>query len=239
MLTYRIRRISSRKAHGVTQASFCTLDAVLKFDSAESPYCVYNEMVAEQLARLLQVPVARGAITSTGDGPAFASLQVASPGISLPEMLPSQAERVANKYPKAAAALVAFDLWIGNWDRASNLKASLVSPHVPLICGYDHSHALLAVDEDPMESCRRLADGDLIVRVHPFYGHVAEADLRMWMQRIEAINDAILREVCVVDRAFRAVTQTHQQALAEALVQRSKKLLALAVEHTAAIRPMS
>jgi len=85
--TYKIRRITGIRKNGVTVPSLCTLEAALKFDSTESPHCVYNEYVAHRLAQTLHAPVAEGVLTNTGDGQAYASLMLHSPGINLPDVL--------------------------------------------------------------------------------------------------------------------------------------------------------
>ncbi len=52
---------------------------------------------------------------------------------------------------QANLALVAFDVWIGNRDRGRNLKASVVTPHLPVFRAFDHSHALLNIEATPEE----------------------------------------------------------------------------------------
>lgn len=55
--TYKIRRILKKTAAGVTQSSYCTLDAILKFDNTESSFCVYNEHVSLRLVQTFHIPV--------------------------------------------------------------------------------------------------------------------------------------------------------------------------------------
>jgi len=222
--TYRIRRIYSRKVKGSTQASQGTLDAILKFDGDESPHCVYNEIVALRLAQTLHIPVADGALTLTQDGHTYASLELAASGLQLPDVLESRLDAVAQRYPDEVAALVAFDLLIGNFDRGSNLKAVLASPHLSLFRAFDHSHALLSVKNTPEESIKALDRNDLIVRFHPFYGRVSARLLATWSQRIAQVPDFMLRECCVQGKPFRAVTLEMQATLANAVVGRARAL---------------
>lgn len=224
---YKIHRIRRRTKTGVTAASLCTLNAILKFDCDESPHCVYNEHVATRLAQTLHLPVADGVLTSTGDGPAFASLEVASPGLSLPDMLESQRAKTANLYPNEAAALVAFDILIGNNDRGRNLKASLATPHIKIFKAFDHSHCLLTIEEDPEASIRRLHSCDLIATYHPFYSHIRHDLLNDWVIRISAINNLYIRECCQMDKQFRAVTEDLQKKLSDALIKRKSELPAI------------
>lgn len=158
--TYRLLRVQRRRnREGVTQPATCTIEGVLKFDSEEAPHCVYNEQVAANLARVLQVPVADGILASTGDGPAYASLLLESPGVPLPDVGGRRIGEVVAAYPEQAAALVVFDILTGNWDRGANMKAALVSPHIRLFQAFDHSHCLLGARPTDTESIAALGNG--------------------------------------------------------------------------------
>jgi hypothetical protein len=233
--TYRIRRIYSRKVKGSTQASQGTLDAILKFDGDESPHCVYNEIVALRLAQTLHIPVADGALTLTPDGHTYASLELAASGLQLPDVLESRLDAVAQRYPDEVAALVAFDLLIGNFDRGSNLKAVLASPHLSLFRAFDHSHALLSVKNAPEDSIKVLDSNGLIVRFHPFYGRVSASLLNAWSSRIAQTPAVLLRECAVMGKPFRAVTPEMQAALANALIKRAYALSGIIKAHSAII----
>ena len=233
--TYRIRRIYSRKVKGITRASQGTLDAILKFDGAESPHCVYNEIVALRLAQTLHIPVADGALTLTPDGQTYASLELAASGLQLPDVLKTRLDDVARRYPGEVAALVAFDLLIGNFDRGSNLKAVLASPHLHLFRAFDHSHALLSVKAAPEDSIKGLGSNDLIVRFHPFYGRVSASLLTAWSARIAQMPSFMFRECCVQGKPFRAVTTEMQGALADALTKRARALSDIIAAHSTTI----
>lgn len=234
---YKIHHIRRRTKTGVTAASLCTLKAILKFDCDESPHCVYNEHVATRLAQTLHLPVADGVLTSTGDGPAFASLEVASPGLHLPDMLESQRAKAANIYPNETAALVVFDILIGNNDRGRNLKTSLATPHMRIFKAFDHSHCLLTVEEKPEDSIRRLTSGDLIATFHPFYTHVRQNLLDAWVGRVSAVDDLYIRECCEMGKTFRAVTEDLQQKLADALIKRKSDLSGIVGRNIGRIAP--
>lgn len=221
---YKIRSIRKKSFPGVTAPVACSLDAILKFDSAESPYCVYSELVALRLAQTFHIPVASGVLTTTGSGEAYASIELGSPGLRLPDLLPPQFANAASHYSEEAAALVAFDIFIGNWDRGSNIKASLVTPHLPIFQGFDHEHGLLGVEGDPLKSIERLAQPDLIVRNHPFFGHASGGAVIKWADRIAQTDDAMIRECCELKRALRAVTTKMQENLADALCKRKQAL---------------
>ncbi len=229
--TYRIRRIYSRKVKGITQAAQGTLDAILKFDGDESPHCVYNEIVALRLAQTLHIPIADGALTLTPDGQTYASLELEASGLQLPDVATSRLDDAARLYPNEVAALIAFDIFIGNFDRGRNLKAVLQTPHVRLFRGFDHSHALLSVKGTPGDSLRALASEALLLRFHPFFGRVTHELLNAWAARIAMSPNFLLRECCVQGKPFRAVTPELQRGLAEALTWRAKALPAIITAH--------
>ncbi len=221
---YKIRSIRKKSFSGITAPVACSLDAILKFDSAESPFCVYSELVALRLAQTFHIPVASGVLTTTSGGESYASIELGAPGLRLPDLLPPQFENAASHYADEAAALVVFDIFIGNWDRGSNIKVSLVTPHLPIFQGFDHEHGLLGVENDPMMSIERLAKPDLIVLNHPFYGFVSGALVKKWAERIFQVDDVMIRECCELKRPLRTVTLDMQGNLAAALCKRKLHL---------------
>ncbi len=233
--TYRIRRIYSRKVKGITQAAQGSLDAILKFDGDESPHCVHNEIVALRLAQTLHIPIADGVLTLTPDGQTYASLELAASGLQLPDVATSRLDDAARLYPDEVAALVAFDILIGNFDRSRNLKAVLHTPHVRLFRGFDHSHALLSVKATPEDSLRALASDALILRFHPFFGRVTPELLDAWAARIAMTPEFLIRECCVQGKPFRAVSLQMQEEMAKALIWRAKALPAIISAHRSRI----
>jgi len=221
---YKIRSIRKKSLPGVTAPVACSLDAILKFDSAESPYCVYSELVALRLAQTFHIPVASGVLTMTGSGEAYASIELGSPGLRLPDLSPPQYANAASHYAEEAAALVVFDIFIGNWDRGSNIKTSLVTSHLPIFQGFDHEHGLLAVESEPLKSIERLARQELIVQNHPFFGHISHTFATKWAERISQSQDEMIRECCELKRPLRTVTTDMQANLANALCMRKQVL---------------
>jgi hypothetical protein len=234
---YKIHVIRRQLPKGVTAPHACTLHAILKRDGDESKHCVYNEQVAVRLAQTLHVPVADGVLAATEAGPAYASIQVNPSGIQLPDMLESQASRAAKLYPNEAAALVAFDLLIGNYDRACNIKVTHQTPHIKIFRAFDHSHALLNIEEDPEISIKRLNSSDMIVRFHPFYEKLSRAALERWIARVSATDDEYISECCVFGKTFRSVTEKMQGDLANALVWRKSNLAAIIAGEISRIAP--
>ena len=233
---YKIRSIRKKSFPGITAPVSCSLDAILKFDSAESPYCVYSELVALRLAQTFHIPVASGVLTLTGRGEAYASIELGSPGLRLPDLSPPQYANAASNYAEEAAALVVFDIFIGNWDRGGNIKASFATPHLSIFQGFDHEHGLLGVEGDPMNSIKKLGTPDLIVRSHPFYGHVTGTLISKWADRISQTDEAMIRECCEFKRPLRAVTIDMQEKLSEALCKRKSLLPKIVSSNLISIR---
>jgi hypothetical protein len=197
---------------------------VLKFDGQESPHGVYNEFVALKLAQACNIPVADGCLTD-GHGYGYASFELGAPDLSLPPVTACRRDRVAERYPNEAAALVAFDMWIGNWDRGENLKATLVTPHILMFAGYDHGNSLLNVEEDPWRSIERLStDSDQILRFHPFFGRVTQPLLENWLLTIGGLPDEIIQSCVCLEQSLRGVTVEMQEALAAALCRRKASI---------------
>jgi hypothetical protein len=181
--------------------------------------------------------MAFGVLTTTADGQAFASLEVDSPGIPLPNIHHKQYNLAAQRYPIGVAALVAFDIFIGNYDRAGNIKASLVTPHIDIFHGFDNSHCLLTIEEKAEDSISSLHLGEFIANYHPFYGHVQESLLLQWQDRILSLDDQYIAECCLMGRAFRSVTKDMQQDLTAALITRKTKLPQIIASNKGVIRP--
>lgn len=207
------------------------MEAILKFDSDEAPNCVYNEIVASNLAHVLQIPIAAGILTITGDGFSFASLALASPGIALPDIGKTQIAKVAATYRDEVAELVAFDVLIGNWDRGFNIKATLDTPHIRIFRGFDHSHAILGCKRTDGESIAALHQGDAIVSHHPFFGRVDPQLALKHAKRISELPSEYIHRCARFGKAFRSVSEDKQSELARALIKRRKILPHILEKH--------
>lgn len=234
--TYEISRIRSRALSGSTYPSSCTVEGVAKFDGDESPNCVYNEAVAVRLAQTVHAPAADGVLAVSSAGPVFVSLAVTARPECLPNVHWRMRHKVAATYPTEVAALVAFDIFVGNNDRDGNLKAAVASRGLYLFRAFDHSHALLAAQRaDPKQSLAALKSGELIVVRHPFYGLADFKSVQTWGERIAATPDTLIKECCVLRRDFRSVPLALQQQLARALNARKKLLPTMLRDHQIAI----
>ena len=95
---YTVATVGNEPLEGITDPLPCTLRGIAKFDSPESPYCVYNEYVALRLGRFLNVPLADGVLSLVNSDISYVSLKLFTQKKPLLHPLPSQ-------YPNAAKRL--------------------------------------------------------------------------------------------------------------------------------------
>lgn len=219
---YTVTSVSNETLEGITDPRPCTLNGIAKFDGPESEHCVYNEYVALRLGRLLNVPLADGVLSQINNETSYVSLQLCTRQKALLNPEESQYPAIAYRYPLEAAALAAFDILIGNYDRYSNFYATMV--HQPIFRAFDHSQCLLTLEDDPIDSIRLLASDKLITTAHPFYGCIKQDILESWLSRLQRIDKDFIWRCCYMMRPFKQVTVEIQQQLTEALTTRLKNL---------------
>ena len=231
--TYKIHRIFKKKLRGATSPHLCSLYGIIKHDNRDAPYCVYNEHVAMQLARHFRTPVCDGVLTITAKQLAFVSLKLTIAGISLPNARESQNKRICELYPAEAAALMVFDILIGNFDRNLNMKATVATPQHRLLRGFDHSESLLGICTTPWDSIIELASKDLIVHDHPFYGKLPWHRIKEAIFDIDCHKDDYMpfHAACVHEKPFNNVPVKIQKALAASLVVRAENLKEIISKH--------
>lgn len=220
---YKLSRIGRQLKTGATKPYACRMHGVLKYDCDETPQGVYNELVAVRLAQTLHIPIATGVMADYGCEDAFVSLHVGRSDLKLPNLKTYHRAAAADRYPDEVAALTAFDIFIGNWDRNENLMASLKSAQ-KVFSGIDHGLSLLCVDASPAKSLVKLRSADLIVRYHPFYGMVRKDLLMSWSDRIAAAAPRDISECCLCNATVGSVPVELQQKLADALLARQRSL---------------
>ena len=229
--TYSLRRIYKKDTKGITNPKFCTINAILKSDGIESPQCVYNELVATNIAQTLHVPNAMGVLTKKDTDHIFASLEIAKPSTPLPNIRKGWFKDAAKLYPDQAAALVVFDIFIGNSDRYQNLKVSLFNENNPIFCAFDHSHSLLHPYYSTDKAIKLLHSDELLAKQHPFYGLIECHRLNDWCLRFMEASDYLIRECCEVGHTLNTVDITTQRKLANALVWRKDNLQHIIKKH--------
>lgn len=229
MFAYQVRDRSTHVLSGITRPVRGRIAAVLKADGPEVPTCVYNEFVAARLGASIGLPAAAGVLAQGKGAHEYASLLAATPGGRLPPVFHASARRAAMRYPTECAAVFTFDVFIGNWDRAGNLKAALASPTM-FFCAFDHSHTLLALKDTPQASIEALKQFEAGPwRRHVFRELVDPDEALAWAERIQRLSDDLVALVCCPGEPINSVTVETQAALAEAL-QRRKAFLAKLVK---------
>ena len=223
----RIRSVGKEVGHGGTVPYYCTLRGILKFDHPnDAPNCVYNELVAMRLGICLGAPVTMGTLVAAERGEAFVSLMVGSTNFTLPDLDSGLRESASKKFPLHASTLLAFDIFIGNIDRDSNLKVDMKRPGMQFFAAFDHSHCLLDCNLDVEVSLRELGSNDLILNEHPFImtAGVTFSQTMKVAERISKLPEEVIVNSCVFGEKFRCVTVDQQERLADSLLQRRKVL---------------
>jgi hypothetical protein len=108
-------RLSRSAASWVVLAALEVLmEGIAKDDSSEH-YTVANEYICNRAALAVGLPVPPGTIAKKADRTnMFVCLRFTAGPTSLPAVDP--ADLVAD-HPQLAAGIIAFDCWVGNWDR--------------------------------------------------------------------------------------------------------------------------
>ena len=227
MTFYKIRKLGSRVPGGsMTEPIRGSLDVVLKQDSANSPCCVYNEIVALRLAQRLGVPLAMG-VPSVGDGGTyFASLTVGGLSINLPNLTSKRMPDVARRYPSEAASIFVFDVWTLNDDRENNIKANLTAADIHLVAGIDHEQSLLGRYGDMNASLQALMNLEVPIG-HPLRKQLNPAHVAHWVSQIQALNDKAIEDGVILGFNVSGVFENMQRKLAEAMKARRDVLPAL------------
>lgn len=135
---YRVLAFGPQVSDGSGAARYAEVRALVKQNTAASPFTVANEAVATALAQLLALPVPAGGIVAADEELAWASWHFGPGGQRPPPVIP---EDLSQEHPTLAAATVAFDCWIANDDRHS-ANLAYVKNLVPVAI-FDHGHALM------------------------------------------------------------------------------------------------
>jgi hypothetical protein len=218
-VTYALKNVRSPVGHGATSPEFGEVSAVIKQDNQESRAQVYSEYVGTRLAALLGVQAAAGVFVSHSRGLRYASLMISEVGFSLTDIDYEHAEEVAQRYPVEAAKLAVFDVWIGNIDRAGNLRANLGESTDNLIVGIDHGGCLLSGGNDIDAALDRLRDKQWPPN-HIFQGLVHSYYVQSMVDRIQRLSNEAIEEACMLGGTVGSVMLTDQAMLAEVLTNR-------------------
>lgn len=222
-VTYALKNVRVPVGQGATAPHFGEVSAVIKQDCDESRAQVYSEYVGSKLAALLGVQAAAGVFVAHSRGLRYASLVIAEVGFSLSDIDHTQAEEVAQRYPVEAAKIAVFDIWIGNFDRAGNLRANLGDSTDNLIVGLDHGACLLSGGDDVDAALTRMLD-QTWPPIHIFGGLVKNCFVQSMVERIQRLSDEAIQEACMLGGTVGSVMPTDQAMLAEVLITRRQWL---------------
>lgn len=223
LVTYTLSGVRKSVGRGATEPDVGDVAAIIKQDGRESRAQIYCEYVAGRLAAMVGVTVAAGVLVAHAAGLRYASLKVAEVGFTLTDIEPEHADAVVTRYPVEAASLAVFDVWIGNGDRAGNLRANLQESTDNLMIGLDHGGSLLSVGDTIDAALQRLRRVDF-PRGHLFAGRLDRRLTDGMVQRIQCISDAAIQDACVLGETLGSAMLPDQADLAEALAWRRDQL---------------
>lgn len=253
ILCYEITGEAKPNPRSTTGALDGQLSAVLKQDHEAAKTQVYSELVANRLAMFLGLPVIMGVpakASSTDSTLHFAALRAAEAGLNVydftaddrtdPDMdsedsepLPEgvfrnaghvrQTKQLCERYPREAAGIAVFDLWIGNEDRALNFKAELSGTERGVIFALDQGSSLLSCRPTVVGSLEALSS-DRFPSFHPFQRLLSPVYCRSWVEQISEIPaNAVLAATTYGDTVGN-VTLDEQFAAWEKLMHRKELL---------------
>lgn len=223
LVTYTLSGVRKAIGHGATEPEIGDVAAIIKQDGRESRAQIYCEYVAGRLAGMVGVTVAAGVLVVHAAGLRYASLKVAEVGFTLTDIEPEHAHAVVARYPVEAANLAVFDIWIGNGDRAGNLRANLYESTDNLMIGLDHGSSLLSVGDSVDAALQRLRRADF-PRGHMFAKRLDRRLADAMVTRIAHISDEAIQDACVLGETLGSVILPDQADLADALIWRRNEL---------------
>ena len=190
---YAVDVWGERLGHGTAaDPRWCTLTGVAKTNVAAAPYAVANEFICGRLGFMIGLPIPPGVIVVSDDNQlAYVCLRFGLKGERPPPAIPNE---LAADNPSIAAGVIAFDVWIGNGDR-HNGNIAYSRGLLPVVV-FDHSHALLGYAAG--QGVKTLADNvDQPLLAGCLLPHIESgAAIRRWTDRIGALHDDLIAEVC-------------------------------------------
>jgi len=215
---YAISTIGN-KVSGASGAVEVQMSGIAKDDSSE-PYTVFNEYVCYRVGAAVGLPLPPGTIAQTADGKnMYVSLRFTTGQTSLPPVEPAV---LAADNPDVSAGIVAFDCWVGNWDR-NGTNVAYVSG-VSGVSIFDHGRTLLRTpDGTGLEGWR---DKPLLHDNHVLHGHVDDlALLARWAQRIALVTSELIRDACGTAARLDTCTVAEAQAAGDFLEHRKSRIM--------------
>jgi hypothetical protein len=173
----------------------------LKKNSADVPVAVANEYCGGELARQLRLPVPPGFVADVPeDGEtAYATLGFNLHGENTPEIDAAAAVRAE---PDLCSGVLVFDVWIINTDRHPKNLSFLERRPPHRVNVFDHSHAPFYPDaisamQQRMGIAGWVEQGEQRGHRHCLLDVLpTDAFLMKWVERIQSIPEAHIREIC-------------------------------------------
>lgn len=210
------------------------VDGYIKWDvPGQSEYCVANEYICSELARLLRLPVPPATIAFFDEKirkPVFFALDINNARSKFP---PVHGDIVAKKLPDLAAGIVLFDIWVANGDRnRTNLAADSVGDPKEIVV-YDHGQALFGgIRGDSLARFAAL-HGKLGLRDDQFsqnclIDHLSSfAVLSAWFERIEGIDNWLIRDILDVACSMTSIPDDERERAESFLTHRKNHISTL------------
>jgi len=218
---YAISAIGS-KMPGASGAVEVQMSGIAKDDSAEH-YTVVNEYICSTMAAAVGLPVPPGTIVKQANGAyMFSCMRFSAGPTSLPNVDP--AELVADE-PDIAAGIVAFDCWVGNWDRHSGNIAYVRG--VSGVSIFDHGRTLLRTPNgEGAAAIDSWRDKPHVHDSHALLKHVSDyGRLERWSQRIALVTPELINDACRIAARLGVCSVPESQAVHNFLEHRKSRIL--------------
>ena len=221
---YTINSIGSKLGGGASGAIEVQMTGIAKDDSAEH-YSVANEFICNRAAAAVGLPVPPATIAKRNDGTnanMFVCLRFSAGPTSLPAADP--VELVAD-HPYLAAGIVAFDCWVGNWDRHAGNIAYLQG--VSGVSLFDHGRTLLRTPSG--EGAAAIDAGLDLPHVYDQSALLPDVNdiklLNQWSDRIARVMPELISDACDAAATAGACTEDEAQAVERFLDHRKTRIM--------------
>jgi hypothetical protein len=218
---YAIKSIGNR-VPGASGALEVMMEGIAKDDSTER-YSVVNEYICSRVAAAVGLPVPPGTIAKKADGTnMFVSLRFTAGPTSLPPVDPAE---LAADHPEIAAGIVAFDCWVGNWDRHNGNIAYVRG--VSGISIFDHGRTLLRTPNGEGESAiDRWRDEPHLHNASALLQYVDDyKQLDRWSERLSLVTPELIGDACVTAARLGACNLAEAQAVERFLEHRKTRII--------------
>ena len=192
---YRIISTVRQLAIGVAGSKLITIQAVAKGNCPPAPYCVPNEIICSDLARMIRLSAPPAGIATSTVPPSdfyFCCLDFNLTGNALP---PVDAARCARDLPYLSTGLILFDVLVANDDRHPANFSVDFSLNPPQMNVFDHSHALFGAAAGQGRARLQAKRGQLGIGAHCLLRTLAtDAHMGAWIDRIKSIPNFFIEE---------------------------------------------